>query len=144
MDLKSLAAAAGVVKTSNGTEIPVRGLALSDIGQIIQDHKDQLERAFNTLKQVEGEDDLQTSNLLQDMLHEAPRLAGAIIVKATDSDNSIEDALRLPAGLQLAILEEAGRQTFVTEGGLGKTLEIVINMINSTTQTLVGLNSPKL
>lgn len=137
MDLKTLAALSGHVTVSGGAKIPVRGLSLTDFTILATDYRDTLSEAFDTLRDAE-EDDLAQSRLIGRLLQSAPRLAGQVIIQATDSDLSIEDALKLPAGLQLAILEECGRQTFVTEGGVGKILEIVINAFYGTTELLVN------
>lgn len=136
-DLKALAALSGHVTLSNGTKVPVRGLSLTDVIALANEYRDVLSEAFDTLSGAD-ESELQQLGLIDRLLKSAPRLAGQIILKATDSEDTIEDALNLAAGLQVEILQECGRQTFVTEGGLGKILEIVIGTFHGTTELLVS------
>ena len=143
MDLQSLAAAAGTVKTSNGTEIAVRGLSLVDLSQLARKHGAELAAAFDAFKgmDVDGNDDATAT--LHQLIERAPDLVAEVIALATDSPGEAAAAKKLPFGLQVAILSEAGKQTFVTEGGLGKTLEIVINMAAGTTRAIADLQTPK-
>lgn len=140
MDLKSLAAAAGKVELADGTKIPVRGLSLTDITALVRDHRTALSGAFEQLRAMDEDVVQSDSAIVEQLLESAPRLAGQVILLALSSKDTVEDALDLPAGLQLAVLNECGRQTFVTEGGVGKTLEIVINMLNGVTGTLAEMS----
>jgi hypothetical protein len=143
MDLKTLAAAAGEVVTSDGKKIPVRGISLSDISELVKNFRGNLSGVFDA---VSASDDLHGDDIrdmLRDVIETAPNLVGQIIALATDSPGQEEEATKLPTGLQLAILEEVGKQTFVTDGGLGKTLEIVINMMSGATKAFEDLNAPK-
>jgi hypothetical protein len=143
MDLKALAAAAGTVETSNGTRIAVRGLSLVDLSQLARAHGKQLAGAFDAFKGMEANENDDATATLHQLIERAPDLVAEVIALATDSPGEAAAAKQLPFGLQVAILNETGKQTFVTEGGLGKTLEIVINMAAGTTRAIADLQTPK-
>lgn len=132
MDLSALAAQTASIPTPSGN-LAVRGLGLSDISRLVQNYRSDLEGAFEKVSQA-AESAVEDDGFIAGLLEQAPDLVAEIIALATDQPHKAKDAAKLPLSLQVAILEKAGELTFVGEGGVGKTLEIVINMIGGATQ----------
>jgi hypothetical protein len=137
MDINSLVATAGATIETPGGALAVRGLALVDITALVAAHRSTLETAF-ALVTAEGAE-MQMGDIAQAILQVAPDLAAMIIALALNEPDNVAGAAKLPVGLQLAILEKVGDLTFSMEGGLGKTMEIVINMLTGTAQTIADL-----
>jgi hypothetical protein len=133
MDLSSLAAQTATIEVPDG-ELTVRGLGLSDISRLVQRHRSDLEGAFNQVADAAQGAEEDGDQMISRLLGQAPQLAAEIIALALDEPDQVEQAGKLPISLQLAILEKCGDLTFVGEGGMGKTMEIVIKMISGATQ----------
>lgn len=126
------------VKTKDGeASFTVRGLTLPAILQLVKDHRAVLSSLFTEVQEG-GAENLSFESMSATLIATAPDLIGDVIALCSD-EVTPELARRLPVSIQVEALSKIGNQTFVVEGGLGKTLETVIAMARGTTETIQGL-----
>ena len=128
----------------------VRGLSLTDITPIINAHFPvvaSLFQQFTADLQAEGP---QTEKGLGErigsagrtILQDAPEVVVEIITAALDDedrDGLADIVRRLPIPAQMEALEKIGRLTFTSEAVVGKTLEMVIAALETTTNTVAAV-----
>lgn len=115
-----------------GGEFAVRGLSLADVVAISRSHADTIRNVFANF---EGD----AESAIADALVLAPELAVAIVERAADAPNV--DFGRMPLSVQMDALDAVGRLTFVDEGSLGKTLEIVLRAVGAVSNLVKASTS---
>lgn len=119
----------------------VRGLNLMDIMGLVERHKAPITAAF---AEMSGETDkaLNAAGALgAGLLAALPEVAADVIAVASDEPESVGVVTKIPASIQLALLEKVAELTFSAEGGAGKVLEIVLNAVGGATNLLKGLKT---
>lgn len=113
-----------------GGELVVRGLGLDSILILLRTHGAPLQDLY--ARAVDGKLDISNAeSLVGSMLDESPTLVGLVIASALGEPEELEKAMRLPAPLQIEIIEAVMRLTFEMVGGLGKFQETVGRMLAS-------------
>jgi hypothetical protein len=135
------------VKTSGG-ELSVRGLNFGDITRLVREHTAEVVMLFGeaqvqSAKPVEDQD---FTAFLAKAMHTAPKLVAAAIAAGLDEEGSENEAIigKWPLGVQLALMEAVGEETFAVEGGLGKIIEIVNKIVKGTTDLRSNSGSTEL
>lgn len=127
------------VKTKDGeASFTVRGLTLPAILQLVKDHRAVLSRLFDEVKE-NGTEGASFEDMVAPLIGVAPDLIGDVISLCSEGEVSPALARRLPVSVQVEALTKIGNQTFIVEGGLGKTLETVVTMFRGTTDAIQGL-----
>lgn len=130
------------VRTSGG-DLEVHGLETAAITSIIKDHGELID---DLLSKADTDTDVQlnTASLLGFVSEQTPQLLGKIAAygaRAYD-DESVEICRRMPFPDQFKVVEAVFRLTFVGEDAVKNFVEIVINTLNSFSETMTVLGSP--
>lgn len=143
MNLEDIAyAAEAKVPVPGQGDISVRALSLVDILGLVDRHRVPLQEAFNGLS-GRSDDALKSfATMSRAFLSAMPEVAADVVAVGTGQPEKVGVAARLPASLQLAVLEKVAELTFVAEGGMGKTLEIVSQAISGANSAVRHLGRP--
>jgi len=108
-----------MIDTGDGSQRPVRGLALEDLTQLVTIHMDDL-MAITTLY-VQAQKDVFAATNMTDLvmlaIRQFPVVVSEVISMVTDTPELA--GVRLPAGLQIKIIQAAVKLTVEDAGGLG-------------------------
>lgn len=143
MKFRDIALAARATVSVPGGEKAVRGLNLMDILGLVERHRPALGTAFNELSGDTDKILASPGAIGSGLLAALPAVAAEVILLADADDgpgmggedteaDTVEDVRRLPASVQLALLEKIAELTFIAEGGAGKVVEIVISAVGGT------------
>lgn len=103
-----------------GVTIKIRPLTLSDIGDLLRNHKTELGELFNATKGI------------KDLLADMPELAYSVIAMSIKED--IEEIKQLAIGVQLEILEKIVDVSQISSDAMGKLVGRLVRGI----QTAMG------
>lgn len=124
---------AETITLPGGDTVAVRGLSLSDITFLVNQHKDVLRSLYD---QVAGNPESLTSGdagVIGSILAEsAPIVAATAIALAADELDAVDIVMKLPFPVQVDALDKIGRLTFEMEGGPKKVIETVIRVIQAS------------
>lgn len=144
MSLKNLTVAKATIKTPGG-DFTVRGLSLDQVTILFSRRRPVMEDLFQRMKDgnVQGISMDDARDMGTSLLAYAPDLAAEIIMLASGDDDaeSFDVAKSLPMPVQVEALEQIGRLTFATEGGVKKFLAQMIELMRSATDTLSSLQT---
>ncbi|KAE8546147.1 phage pre-tape measure protein [Marinobacter nauticus] len=120
--------------------LTVRGLSTQDLTIAIRTHKDSLTRAFSM---IEGrlDDDQSLTEFGMELMEQFPELVALLIALAADKPDKAGEVLRLPAPLQLKLVEAIYELTIEDTGGLQDFLQNVFVLLNRMKVTTHSLNS---
>ena len=142
------------IQLGGGQTMTVRGLALSDMTRLFQEHAPDLEALF--IKFAKDEDAVKlvgdpkfaskgaATKFGKDLLTTAPDLAAKVIAHAGDEPGKWLVAKRLPFTVQMTALEAISELTFVEEDSLKKAGEVVIRAVAGITNLLTDLNQQRI
>lgn len=111
-------------KTVEG--INVGPISFESVSAIYFQKAEKLEAVFD--KFLRG-GDIDNSEVIGRLVREAPDVASLIIAHGCGEPESAGVAAKMPAPLQIALLEGIAELTFAVEGGLKKTLETVTRVL---------------
>lgn len=137
------------VEVKDGDEVvgTVRGLSFNEIVQLIDMNRPIVEALFEKFNGVDptaiAEDAILESGM--DLIKETPVFAAQVIAAATDAYEGFEQTegevapldavMAMPAGLQLAFLQEIGPLTFNAGGGAKKMLALAMKTVQGGSQS---------
>ena len=136
-----------------GKSFTVRGLALSDISNLLRARSTDIEAFFVKFSQGQGtalvSGDPKYANQLatkfgSDLLGSAPDLAADIIAYASDEPTRAHIVRRLPFPVQIEALEAISELTFVEEETLKKVVATVTKFMAGTTDLLSDINQQRI
>lgn len=124
-----------VIDEKEDQYIDVRGIGVIEVAQLFNLHKDVVieiyDRAVGRSKTGKF-DNASLNEFVSEVLAAAPEVACFLIWQASDSDaEDLALVRRLPIGVQMAALEEIGKLTFASNGGVKNFLESVLRMSTS-------------
>lgn len=118
-----------MVDTGDGTERPVRGLSLDDMTLLIVNNLDSMMEI--TTLYIRSQKDVAAVSNMTDMIMVAaktfPDFVSEVISIVTDTPELRK--VRLPAGLQLRVLQAAFKLTIEDAGGMGNLSAILQNAV---------------
>lgn len=120
-----------MIETGDGTKRPVRGLSTEDIGLLLVSHLDAM-MELTTLFIATQKDVLAKGNftdLLVLASRSFPNLVTEVISIVTDEPKLID--MRLPAPLQLQIIQAAYKLTVEDVGGMGNLSAMLSNAVRA-------------
>lgn len=123
-----------MVPDGQGTDRPVRGLALEDLTDLITRHLDTM-MEITTIYIQSQKNALAGTNmtdLVMLVAKEFPAVLSEVISMVTDTPELKK--MRLPSGLQYAILDASVRLTIQDAGGLGNLSAMLQNVVNVAIQ----------
>lgn len=138
------------IKLPKGQRMTVRGLALSDVTLIFRQHANDVETIFTSFAQ-DGKQLTQVGDpkyaekavatkFGEQLLSNFPDLVASIIAYGSDEPTLAHKARQLPFPVQMEAINAIAELTFVEEDSLKKVAEIVIQMVQKTTELLGELN----
>lgn len=139
MSLKNFKLPTVDVQLMDGFSIAVRGLSTPDIEQLVRKYRPEAEALFAMVK----DDKSDLSTLVSKALGMAPRVFGEVIAVATDEPDAVEEATKLPIGLQIKVLTAVVQMTFGIEGDPKKLGEVLSGLLNNL-NPMLELASKKL
>jgi hypothetical protein len=122
------------VQTAKGeAEISVRGLNLTDISILLEKHFQPIADAFEKI-QSDSEDFSSARDVAANLLREAPRLVTEVIALGAGGmpHHLVE---RLTIDKQVEAVEKILKLSVSEDGGLGKLMESIINMMAAFNKT---------
>lgn len=121
-------------------ELSVRGLSTQDLTAVIKTHKDSINKAF---QMAEGrvEDDQSLTEFGMELMDQFPELVASLIAHAADIPDRAGEVVRLPAPIQLQLMEAVYQLTIEDAGGLQDFLQRVFALLRSVKGTIPLLNS---
>lgn len=119
------------VELPGGDSFVVRGLSLSDIVTIYNQHMGELGIWFEQMLLLDGGDSelkLEPSNIASNLLNTAPTLAAEIVAFGSGecSIETVAIAMQLPISVQIDALQKIGGLTFTESMPPKKVFEVVI------------------
>jgi hypothetical protein len=120
-----------MIDTGDGQERPVRGLSLDDMSQLIVNHLDPM-MEITTLYIQSQKDVLAVTNmtdLVMVAVRSFPDFISEVISVVTDTPELRK--VRLPAGLQIRVIQASLKLTIEDAGGLGNLLAILQNAVRA-------------
>lgn len=138
-----------LIDTGDGQERPVRGLSLDDMSQLIVNHMDSM-MEITTLYIQSQKDVLAVTNmtdLVMTAVRTFPDFVSEVISIVTDTPELRK--VRLPAGLQIKVIQASLKLTIEDVGGLGNLSAILQDAVKAAvagrgevSQKLGGILSP--
>lgn len=109
----------------------VQGLSLILLSTLIQDHLEDIDKAFELVSTVRDNDDskaFETAAL--SLIRDFPNLVAKLIVLSAgeDSEQAVSNAVNLPAPVQIVALKEIYELTVQDVGGIKKLWSMVQNI----------------
>jgi hypothetical protein len=120
--------------------LTVRGLSTQDLTIAIRTHKDSLTKAFSFVEE-RFDDDQSLTEFGMELMEQFPDLVALLIALAADMPDRAGEVLRLPAPLQLKLMEAIYELTIEDTGGLQDFLQNVFALLNRMKVTTRSLNS---
>ena len=135
-----------------GKSFTVRGLALSDISNLLRARSTDIEAFFIKFSQGQEKaivgDPKYAHNLAtkfgSDLLGTAPDLAADIIAYASDEPTRAHIVRKLPFPVQIEALEAIAELTFTEEDTLKKVVATVTKFMAGTTDLLSDINQQRI
>lgn len=124
------------VEVGDGQTITVRGLSVSDIGAILHDHANTLDKLYREHIVQDGEQPPEIDVLVRALMTEAPQAVASIIAHANDEPEMAEVVLTMPGMDQIKLLIAVAKLTFHSEEELGKVVEALIGGMRAITKTV--------
>lgn len=131
----------------------VRGLALTDISNIIRARSNDIEAFYVKFSEGMGMGDaagdpkyasVMATKFGSSLLTSAPDLAADIIAYASDEPTLAHTVRKLPFPVQIEALEAIGELTFTEEDSLKKAVATVVKFMAGTTDLLSGINQQRI
>lgn len=125
------------VEVGDGQTITVRGLSITDIGEILHKHADTLDALYQ--KHIVGRDFSdapEIDTLIRALMAEAPQAVAAIIAHANDEPEMADVVLTMPGMDQIKLLLEIARLTFKSEEEVGNVIATLIHAMRVVTKTV--------
>lgn len=117
-----------------GGSFDVRGLSADDLGVLLKHHLPDLDRLFELY--AEGVDErlavFGTAQYAMKLVQDAPGLTAHVIALATDEDEVVDKARRLPIPVQVEALKAIVHLTFDEAGGPKNFFESMKNLVMAT------------
>ena len=132
----------GVNAEGKPNGVDVRGLNLMDIIGLVDRHRAPLSEAFGNLSGENDEAVKSFGAMSKGFLAALPDVAADVIAVAMDEPDKVDQARKVNASVQLAILEKVAELTFAAEGGAGKVIEIVVSAVGGATSVVKSLGQP--
>lgn len=137
MGLRNIVVPRTTVEVSEGQTIAVRGISLFDIMSVLGEYGPQMSLMFSKI--TEGRepgqrfDNATVAKHIRELAREFPDVMAAAIALACDdySPEGMAVAKTLPLTAQLETLDAIFRQTFRSEGDVGKLLGLLIRAATS-------------
>lgn len=120
-----------LIDTGDGQERPVRGLSLDDMSQLIVNHMDSM-MEITTLYIQSQKDVLAVTNmtdLVMTAVRTFPDFVSEVISIVTDTPELRK--VRLPAGLQIKVIQASLKLTIEDVGGLGNLSAILQDAVKA-------------
>jgi hypothetical protein len=128
MSLADYKPATEVVNLPGGVSFTVRGLSLDDVGSLMKNHLEDLDKLLRLFKE-RG-----TNELIADgasaairLVQGAPVFAAQMIAIASDEPGAVEQAGKLTVPVQIDAIKKVLKLTFQDAGGLKKFFESLTN-----------------
>jgi hypothetical protein len=114
---------------TNGGSFDVKGLSLSDVSILVNEHLPDMEAVFDLFSNSLSLNDLQMRAVASSIVATAPGLAANIIAIAAGEYSAAPTAATLPAPLQINIIQKVGDLTFSEVGGVKKGMQAVVGLL---------------
>ncbi len=121
-------------------ELSVRGLSTQDLTLVIKTHKDSLTKLFEAAEgRLENNEDL--TGFGMELMDEFPDLVALLIALAADMPDKSGEVLRLPAPIQLRLMQAVYELTIEDTGGIEDFLQNVFALLKKVRGMTHSLNS---
>jgi len=141
--LSSYKPATSDIEMSNKQTITVRGLSVTDIGEIMGTHATLLNKLYQDHIVLADEATPPAVDvLIRALMTEAPEAMASIIAHAADEPEETETVLKMPGLDQIKILMAVAQLTFHSEDELKKVVEGLIGAMQAITGTMNTLSGP--
>lgn len=112
----------------------VRGLSDEDLVKLVRDNDEALNKAFNAVQGVSGQnpEDLTNTNAVEfgkALLEAVPELVAQMIALAADMPDKAPVVRKMPAPIKLQALTAVWQLTVIDTGGLEPFLEQVLGLM---------------
>jgi hypothetical protein len=143
MGLSNYKAPSHEVVLKDGSAFEVRGLSLSDVSLLIQQHLPDIEALFDLLTNTDKitGDDLRP--LAGSLVAQAPGFAANVIALAAGEPDAANTAATLPFPIQVEVITKIGDLTFAEVGGVKKALGSIVPLLASNKAMLAKVMVPK-
>lgn len=131
-----------VVKTPDGKfDLKIRGFSLLDLTLVVNKFGPIIGEVFDEVSDLQAptENDIQT--VISKFIHKAPELTTFCLYVALEKKIPLEKVSLIPAAFQIELLDVLIEMTLTVNGGLKKTVEIVMKLLNNflPKKGLIGL-----
>lgn len=136
MALKEYAPKREIVNFPGGS-FEVRGISLPDVSLLIDVHEHVIsiiaEKARNRAELIGSDDPIMVqeamTDLISEMIREAPSLIGYVIAICADEEDSYNQALKLPVTVQIDALTKIANLTFTDMASIKKLAADVMRLV---------------
>lgn len=113
------------------TSIKLVGLSFQAISILVQEHAPDLDTVWALIKKSDVLQEGDVKRLALSLAVDAPGLCANIIALAANEPQNAEQAAKIPAPTQIALLVDIMDMTFTEVGGVKKFKEMVANLLGT-------------
>lgn len=133
------------VPVSEGVELEVRGVNLSDVVTLMHKHAPMMMIVYNKLRQNDGEvDSEELKKVIGEIAFEFPDLLAAVIALAANdySEMGVAVARQLPLEVQVSALDAIFRMSFNSESSLEKLMLLAVKAMQGVRRAVETVRLP--
>ena len=129
MGLKNLVIPEVAIKVPGNDDLVVRGLGIDSVMFLVRHHRESLELLFE--KAQSGQIDAANADAVAiEVISKSGEMAGMIIACAAGEPEEWRKAMELPISIQTEALFQIGVLTFAADGGVGKFMQTVLQVMS--------------
>jgi hypothetical protein len=120
----------------------VRGLTATDIGLILSRHQNSIKTLVSRAEGVTANGEIGNfDELVNTAITSFPDVVAEVICVAADEPDAFDQAMSLPAPVQLEAIYQIGNITFEADGGPKKTVETLTKVLKGLSGQMKDLRS---
>lgn len=124
-----------------GGSFTIEGLSLEHVSVLVREHLPDLEALFNLFQQSEAVTDADFTKIAMSVVSQAPGFAANVIALASSEPNAAPQAAKLPFPVQVDLIVQIGDLTFSEVGGVKKSVELVVALLQRNKPMLTKMTA---
>ncbi len=129
-----------------GGDITVRGLAFTDIAQLVETNRDAATELYERFTGIRAQDAItatEAGSIAQEVVTKMPAIAANVVALAADVPTQFETVALLPIDVLVAALEATALLTFAMEGGAKNFVETLVRVARETNRLTDSMKSSR-
>lgn len=122
-----------------GGSFTIRGLGLEDVSVLVREHLPDIEALFTLLQNANAVQHADMLPIAHALVSQAPGFAANVIALACGEPDAVEHAKKIPAPVQIDLIMQIGDMTFSEVGGVKKSLELIVALLQKNKPMLTEM-----